>query len=225
MANSKTTDASGDTRGAVDRAAADAHLRQVDARLGELIDRTGPFRPEPRAEPDVFHALMRAIVYQQLSGKAAATIHQRLIAALGAGANPGPKSVIAASSERLRGAGLSANKEQALRGLAQATQAGDVPTQGTLAGYSDEALIAAFSALRGIGRWTVEMLLMFQLERPDVLPVHDLGVRKGFAVTYGWSALPAPRELTVRGELWRPYRSVAAWYMWRATEISDWSSR
>ncbi len=203
----------------VDRVAADTHLRAVDPVLAKVMDRAGPFRPEPRAEPDVFHALMRAIIYQQLSGKAAGTIYRRVLDAVGGGSEPGAAQIAATSVETLRGAGLSANKERALRGLADATLAGDVPSEADIGEISDEDLVKAFSALRGIGRWTVEMLLLFHLERPDVLPIHDLGVRKGFARTYGWDELPKPYELASRCELWRPYRSVASWYMWRATEL------
>lgn len=207
--------------GGVDHGAAETHLRHVDPRLATIMDRAGPFQPASRSEPDVFHALMRAIVYQQLSGKAAGTIHRRLLVALGDDVAPGPAAVAAASPDTLRGAGLSANKERALRGLAEATLDGSVPSDETLGNYSDGDLITAYSALRGIGRWTVEMLLLFQLKRPDVLPVHDLGVRKGFARTYGWQTLPTPTQLSDCCEPWRPYRSVGSWYMWRATELPE----
>ncbi|WP_111746510.1 DNA-3-methyladenine glycosylase family protein [Salinisphaera orenii] len=208
------------TIGPVDRQVAEAHLRSIDPILAGIIDRTGPFDPDPRAEPDVFHALTRAIVYQQLSGKAAATIHRRLFDALGGDTALSPASILATPDEQLRGAGLSANKMRALRGLAEATQNGHVPKDSELAHYTDDELITAFSTLRGIGRWTVEMLLIFHLERPDVLPVDDLGIRKGFARTYGWQTLPKPKQLASYCESWRPYRSVASWYMWRATELT-----
>lgn len=207
--------------GSIDLAAAETHLRRVDPCLASIMNRTGSFRPDSHSEPNVFLSLMRAIVYQQLSGKAAGTIHRRLLTTLGDGATPDPAAVVAASTDTLRGAGLSANKERALRGLAEAFLDGTVPSDETLGNYSDTELIAAYSTLRGIGRWTVEMLLLFHLQRPDVLPIHDLGVRKGFARTYGWRKLPTPTQLTEYCEPWRPHRSVGSWYMWRATELPE----
>jgi 3-methyladenine DNA glycosylase/8-oxoguanine DNA glycosylase len=200
-----------------DAGAATAHLAEVDPRLGELIQRTGPYRPTTNAAPDVFHSLLRAIVYQQLSGRAAGTIYARLLEALGSDA-PGAAAVRDADDATLRGAGLSANKVAGLRALASAELTGALPDESRIGAYSDAELIAAYSAIRGIGRWTAEMLLMFHLGRPDVMPIHDLGVRKGYAVTYRLEDLPKPKALEQAGESWRPYRSVGCWYMWRAVE-------
>ena len=206
------------TRLAFDAAAAEAHLARVDPRLGRVIAERGPYAPSSAAAPDVFHSLMRAIVYQQLSGKAAGTIHARVLTALGATEAPGPRAILATDTDTLRSAGLSANKEASLRALAAAAVAGELPDETRLADYSDDDLIAAYSAIRGIGRWTVEMLLLFHLGRPDVMPIHDLGVRKGFAHVYGWETLPKPKQMEAACETWRPYRSVGSWFMWRALE-------
>lgn len=203
---------------AFDADAAVAHLAAADPVLGALMQRAGPYRPTTNAAPDVFHSLVRAIVYQQLSGKAAGTIHRRLLAALGQGEAPGAAAIQATDDETLRAAGLSANKLAGLRALATAQLAGDLPDEAALASHSDDELIERYSAIRGIGRWTVEMLLMFHLGRPDVMPIHDLGVRKGYALTYALPDLPKPKALEAAGEAWRPYRSVACWYMWRALE-------
>lgn len=202
-----------------------AHLAAADPVLGALMQRAGPYRPSTNAAPDVFHSLLRAIVYQQLSGKAAATIYARLLAALGDNDAPGAAAIQAADDAALRGAGLSANKLAGLRALAAAQLAGDLPDESRLHEYDDAELIEAYSTIRGIGRWTVEMLLLFHLGRPDVMPIHDLGVRKGYAVTYGLEALPKPKALEAAGEAWRPYRSVACWYMWRALEAEGAASQ
>lgn len=206
------------TRLAFDPATAQAHLAAVDPVLGRLMTRCGPYRPQTAAAPDVFHSLMRAIVYQQLSGKAAGTIHARVLAALGDTDAPGPQAVLATATDTLRAAGLSANKEASLRALATAAVDGQLPDEARLADYEDAELIEAYARIRGIGRWTVEMLLMFHLGRPDVMPIHDLGVRKGYAQVYGLEALPKPKALEAACEPWRPYRSVASWFMWRALE-------
>ncbi|HET7314101.1 DNA-3-methyladenine glycosylase 2 family protein [Salinisphaera sp.] len=207
-----------DTRLTFDPDAAVAHLAAVDPVLGALMQRAGPYRPTTRGAPDVFHSLMRAIVYQQLSGKAAGTIHARVLAALGGGDAPGAAAIQATDDASLRGAGLSANKLAGLRALAAAELAGELPDEARIHEYDDAELIEVYSAIRGIGRWTVEMLLLFHLGRADVMPIHDLGVRKGFALTYGHNELPKPKALEAAGEAWRPYRSVACWYMWRALE-------
>ncbi|WP_348762223.1 DNA-3-methyladenine glycosylase 2 family protein [uncultured Salinisphaera sp.] len=209
------------TRLSFDPAVAQAHLAAVDPILGRVIAERGPYAPSTTAAPDVFHSLMRAIVYQQLSGKAAGTIHGRVLAALGAADAPGPRAILATDTDTLRGAGLSANKEASLRALAMAATAGELPDETRLADYSDAELIDAYSAIRGIGRWTVEMLLLFHLGRPDVMPIHDLGVRKGFAAVYGLAELPKPKALEAACEAWRPYRSVGSWFMWRALEAAE----
>jgi 3-methyladenine DNA glycosylase/8-oxoguanine DNA glycosylase len=205
-----------------DMAAALAALRTADERLAELIDRSPVCDMTTRdardpTERDPFQSLLRAIVYQQLSGKAAGTIHGR-VEALFDGA-PEPSALLALSAETLRGAGLSRNKMLAVRDLAEKTLDGTVPPLAELERLDDEAIIRRLVQVRGIGRWTVEMLLMFRLCRPDVLPVDDLGVRKGFMLTYGLKALPGSAELRERTVHWRPYRSVASWYLWRAVEL------
>ena len=204
---------------AFDAAHAVRELAAVDPVLGELMARVGPYAPQTVAAPDAFHALMRAIVYQQLSGKAAGTIHRRVLTALGGGDTPGAERIAAADDATLRGAGLSQNKMLSLQALAAAQLAGELPDESRLDDYEDAELIERYSAIRGIGRWTVEMLLLFHLGRPDVMPIHDLGVRKGYAMTYGRDELPKPKQLERECEIWRPYRSVGSWFMWRATEL------
>lgn len=201
---------------AFDPAMAARHLRKVDARLSRLMDQAGPYRPRILAGGNPFQVLLRAIVYQQLSGRAAGTIHRRLLELF-----PGEvdaNALLERDEEQLRAAGLSRAKVAAVRDLAGRVIDGTVPDTATLRSLSDEEVVQRLTAVRGVGRWTVEMLLLFFLGRPDVLPVQDLGVRKGFQITYGLDALPAPREITRYAECWRPYRSVASWYMWRATE-------
>ena len=207
------------TRLMFDADTAVAHLRAVDPTLGALMDRCEPFAPSTTAAPDVFHSLVRAIVYQQLSGKAAGTIHRRLLDALAGGDTPGAQRIADADDATLRGAGLSQNKMLSLQALAAAQLAGELPDESRLEDYDDAELIERYSAIRGIGRWTVEMLLLFHLGRPDVMPIHDLGVRKGYAITYGREELPKPKQLERECEIWRPYRSVGSWFMWRALEL------
>jgi len=194
------------------------HLAGVDPILGRLMERCGRYAPSTTAAPDVFHSLMRAIVYQQLSGKAAGTIHRRLLDALGGGDAPGAERIAAADDATLRGAGLSQNKMLSLQALAAAQLAHELPDESRMTEYDDRALIDTYAGIRGIGRWTVEMLLLFHLGRPDVMPIHDLGVRKGYALTYGMAELPKPKQLEAACEIWRPYRSVGSWFMWRALE-------
>ena len=166
-----------------------------------------------------FAALMRSIVFQQLSGKAAGTIWGRVVAACPCSRYPNPESVLSVDHETLRSAGLSKNKALAVRDLAEKTLEGTVPSRRSLNRMDDEAIISCLTEVRGVGRWTVEMLLMFHLGRPDVFPVGDLGVRKGVAVTYGLDDVPESDEMEPYGERWRPYRSVGSWYMWRSLDI------
>jgi methylated-DNA-[protein]-cysteine S-methyltransferase len=202
-----------------DPIAAVAHLRDADPALARLIDSVGPFRMRIDRTSSLFLALAEAIVYQQLTGKAAATIFAR-VQALFPRALEGlsPAHVRRASDAKLRGAGLSRNKLLSLRDLAEKTLAGALPTLADVHALDDEAIIEQLTQVRGIGRWTVEMLLIFRLGRADVLPVDDYGVRKGFAVTFRKRELPAAAELEQRGARWRPFRSVASWYLWRAVE-------
>jgi O-6-methylguanine DNA methyltransferase len=201
-----------------DAAAAVRALRRADPELGAWMSKVGPLGLAVDRPASTFAALAEAIVYQQLTGKAAATIFGRV-----RGLFPGrralrPEDVAAASDATLRSAGLSRAKTAALRDLAEKTLAGEVPTLARLARMDEDAILAALLPIRGIGRWTVEMLLMFKLGRPDVLPVGDYGVRKGFGKLFAGGALPAPAEVGARGERWRPYRTAASWYLWRAAE-------
>jgi DNA-3-methyladenine glycosylase II len=193
-------------------------LRAADPVLARLMKRAGPFLMQIRKLHDPFEALARNIVFQQLHGKAAAAIHARVLALFGGG-KLRPEDIIDAPDEALRGAGLSAAKTAALRDLAAKTLDGTVPTLARMRRMTDEEIVERLTKVRGIGRWTVEMLLMFRLGRPDVLPIGDFAVRKGFALAYGLDESPKPKELTEFGERWRPYRSVASWYMWRAVEL------
>jgi methylated-DNA-[protein]-cysteine S-methyltransferase len=194
-------------------------LRAADRRLAKLMDRATAFRVRPDAVQSPFEALGESIVYQQLSGKAAATILGRLVALFKPRRFPRPEDLLEATDERLRSAGISRGKTLALRDLAAKTLDGTVPPLAVLEKLSDDEIVERLTAVRGVGRWTVEMLLIFRLGRPDVLPVDDYGVRKGFSLFRGLRDLPTPKELAAYGERWRPYRTVASWYMWRALEL------
>jgi DNA-3-methyladenine glycosylase II len=204
-----------------DPAEAIAHLTAVDPLMGDLITRVGAFTLTPELTQSPFHALMRAIVYQQLSGKAASTILGRVLALMPTGrGRPRPEDLLAIDDNRLRAAGLSGNKLLALRDLATKAQDGTVPTLAALRRLSDADIIERLTKVRGIGVWTVEMLLLFRLGRSDVLPVADLGVQKGYQLTYRKRALPTAKQLLKAGETWRPFRSVASWYLWRAVDLA-----
>lgn len=196
------------------------HLRRADPALAAVIRRSGPCGLSPRLGSSPFEELLKAIVYQQLSGKAAATIHGRVCALFPVGCAPTPASLLDAPDEALRGAGLSRAKLAAARDLAVKTLQGIVPTTRDLRRMPDDEIITRLTAVRGVGRWTVEMLLIFRLGRPDVLPVHDLGIQKGFQLTYGTRRRPKPLHIERHGERWRPFRTVASWYLWRATDTS-----
>ncbi len=202
--------------GTFDVETARSHLVAADKRLARLMERVGPFRLQLRDTQSTFGALAEAIVYQQLTGKAATTIFGR-VKALYPARRFTPEAVLATPDARLRACGLSGNKLLALRDLAAKTRSGVVPTLRRLRGMPDDEIVERLTAVRGIGRWTVEMLLIFRLGRPDVLPVDDYGVRKGFAIAFGGD-LPPPRDVTARGERWRPYRTMASWYLWRAVD-------
>jgi 3-methyladenine DNA glycosylase/8-oxoguanine DNA glycosylase len=195
------------------------HLRKADPVLASLIKRIGPCRMEVNETHDLFLALARAIVYQQLHGKAAATILQRvcdLFPRSGAGFTA--KDIMRCADDKLRAAGLSRNKLLALRDLSAKTLDGTLPMLDDLHALDDETIIEKLTTVRGIGRWTVEMLLMFRLGRPDVLPVDDFGVRKGFMLAFNKRKMPTPKQLAAYGKRWAPYRSVASWYLWRAAD-------
>jgi methylated-DNA-[protein]-cysteine S-methyltransferase len=209
-----------DERRAVDREGVVAYLRAADPALGRLIEAVGPFAMEQKPPASVFAALCEAIVYQQLNGRAAETIFARLRALFPDPHRGGPtaEQILRAPQAKLRSAGLSANKVASLRDLARRTAAGEIPTLGELAALDDEAIVERLTVVRGVGRWTVEMLLMFRLGRPDVLPVDDYGIRKGYAATFRLRDLPSSDVVLRRGERWRPHRTAASWYLWRAAD-------
>ena len=201
------------------------HLAATDPRFAALIARSRPYQVQPARLVRPFDALAESIVYQQLSGKAAATIFGRVRALYPRRKWFSPQLVLATPDEKLRAAGLSRNKTAAIKDLAAKTLDGTIPTRAALHRMSDEEIIARLTTVRGIGRWTVEMMLLFDLGRLDVWPVDDYGVRKGYAKTFGKRKLPKPKELHARGEKWRPYRSVAAWYFWRALDKDEKTNR
>jgi len=188
--------------------------------LGRVIREVGPCGLQIAAAESPYQALFRSIVYQQLNGTAAAAIHARACKLFGSRRCPSPRQVSGASLELLRSAGLSRNKSEALRDLARRALAGEIPTRARAERLSDDEIVELLTEVRGVGRWTVEMFLIFSLGRPDVLPVDDYGVKKGFASAYGRRVLPKPKELASHGERWRPFRTVAAWYLWRANEAA-----
>jgi 3-methyladenine DNA glycosylase/8-oxoguanine DNA glycosylase len=194
------------------------HLCAADAKLALLIERVGPPQLKPRLEHSIFYSLLRSIIYQQLAGKAAAAILARVDALFPAHNWVEPADIVDAPDELLRSAGLSRNKMLALRDLAAKTLDGTVPTLAQTRRMSNEELIERLTVVRGVGQWTVEMLLIFRLGRPDVLPLDDYGVRKGFKATFKTRELPTKKQMLRRGERWRPYRSLASWYLWRAAE-------
>jgi 3-methyladenine DNA glycosylase/8-oxoguanine DNA glycosylase len=214
----------------LDHTAALAHLSSVDRKLAKVIAKAGLCGLQPENTQSIFEALLESIIYQQLNGKVAATITNRVKALFPentrrirtrhgeAAAFPSPEQILAAPPELLRSAGLSQAKMLAIRDLAAKTLDGTVPTVRAAHRMNDDELVEHLTQVRGIGRWTVEMLLIFRLGRPDVLAVDDYGVRKGFAKMHRMDELPKPKELQALGEKWRPHRSVACWYLWRAAE-------
>jgi DNA-3-methyladenine glycosylase II len=238
-----------------DSAAAIRELSAADPRLGKLIARAGPFTMRIASAQSPFEALVESIVYQQLNGKAAATIHRRLLESFGPtlvapslaavilpgapsltvpslrmGVHPTPQQILDCPNEQLRAAGLSANKALALRDLAAKTIDGTVPTLVQIRRMPDQAIIDHLTQVRGIGVWTVHMMLIFRLGRPDVLPVSDYGVRKGFALTFGKLKptdkvtpldLPKPDVMERRAKKWHPWCSIASWYLWRACDLAN----
>jgi DNA-3-methyladenine glycosylase II len=193
-------------------------LAAKDERLARLIEETVEFQIEMESMDSPYEALMESIAYQSISGKAAATIFARIKALGTNGRAPTPQEMLKLRPQKLRKAGLSGAKVRAMKDLAQKTIDSVVPTMEQAQKMSDEELIERLVSVRGIGAWTVEMFLIFRLGRPDVLPIHDLGVKKGWSVTYGKKRMPNPKELLAFGERWRPYRTLASWYMWRAFE-------
>jgi DNA-3-methyladenine glycosylase II len=193
-------------------------LRLADPVMARLIAEVGPCSLAP-TQWSPFAALLRSIIYQQLSGKAAATILGRVLALFPQDGFPTPDDLLAVPELQLRGAGVSGNKVRALKDLAEKARAGVVPTREAMAGMEDGEIIERCVAVRGVGQWTVEMMLMFHLGRPDVLPVDDLGIRKGAALAYRMRTLPPEARLLRLGEAWRPHRTVASWYLWRMLEL------
>lgn len=193
-------------------------LAAKDQHLAPLIKGTQEFRVEKGAAESPYEVLVEAITHQSISGKAAATIFGRVKALGSNGRIPTPEEMLKLRKPALRKAGLSGAKILAMKDLAKKTIDGVVPTLQEAHKLSDEELVKRLVSVRGIGAWTVEMFLIFRLGRPDVLPIHDLGVRKGWAITYGKKFMPASKELLKFGERWRPYRTVASWYMWRACQ-------
>jgi DNA-3-methyladenine glycosylase II len=196
-----------------------AHLSGIDRNLGGLIGVVGAYGLKLEEHCHPYESLAQAITHQQLHAAAARSILARFVSTFGNGAFPTPETVIATPSEALRTVGLSFSKIAALKDLAAKTVEGVVPDRATLVSLADEEIIARLTEVRGIGRWTVEMLLMFQLGRPDILPVDDFGVRFGFQATYGLRKMPAPKALAAYAQRWGPHRSAAAWYLWRAVEL------
>lgn len=213
-----------ESKASLDPAQAVDYLKAKDPVLGQLIDRVGPCRLVPKHGPSVFAALAEAIVYQQLHGKAAATIFARFRSLYPEGAFPTPAEVLRTPEESLRAAGLSRSKMLSLLDLADHIQRGALPEMAELAQMSDEAVIEALTQVRGIGPWTAEMLLIFDLGRLDILPVTDYGVRKGFALTFRKRDLPSAETLMRHGERWKPFRSLASWYLWRAVDLDKLAS-
>ncbi len=203
------------------------HLKASDTKLGALIECVGPFTMKLDPLPSPFESLLESILYQQLHGKAAATIHRRVREYFGG--DPTPQMLLDTPDDPLRAAGVSGNKIKAFRDLAAKTLDGTVPRHAAIKKLSDAEIVDRLTAVRGIGPWTVEMLLIFRMGRPDVFPVTDYGVRKGFALTFqripktralAAADLPKPEVLLKRGKKWAPFRSVASWYLWRACDLA-----
>ena len=205
-----------------DPAAAHAHLARADRRLGAWMRRIGPLDPDPRwRRPfDPVDALARAILYQQLSGKAAATIVARVEQAIGS-SRLHADTLGRIDDAALRACGVSGNKALALRDLALREEAGEIPTLRRMSHMHEDDIVSALVKVRGIGRWTVQMMLMFRLGRPDVLPVDDLGIRKGVQVVDGLEVLPTPKQLLERGQPWAPWRTAASLYLWRIADFAS----
>jgi DNA-3-methyladenine glycosylase II len=195
------------------------HLTNADIIMGGVIKAVGPCKIAAALDGTPFRALAQAIAHQQLHATAANTILKRFVDSVGGGAFPTPQQVLDTPDATLRAAGFSSSKSAALKDLAAKTIEGIVPDHDTLLALEDLAIIERLTQVRGIGRWTVEMMLIFQLGRGDVLPVDDFGVRNGFRLAYGLRKMPSPKALALYGERWAPHRSAAAWYLWRAVEL------
>ncbi len=209
---------------AFDLAEAVRHLSERDECLKRLIAEMTPFQIDVADAQSPYEMLLESIAYQSISGKAAATIFGRIKALTSHGRPPTPEEMLKIPKGKLRKAGLSGAKVVAMKDLAKKAIEGVVPTFEQALTLKDEELVERLISVRGIGAWTVEMFLIFRLGRPDVLPIHDLGVKKGWSVAYGKKHMPKPKELLKFGERWRPYRTVASWYMWRAFERAGYAT-
>ena len=195
------------------------HLRRGDPVMAQLIRRAGPYVLKPDRSRSPYESLLRAVAHQQLTGKAANTILGRFCALYGGDSYPQPDQLVATPDDELRGVGFSRAKAASLKDIAAKTLDGTIPERRALIRLSDDAIIERLTEARGVGRWTVEMFLMFTLGRPDVLPVDDYGIQNGYRLAYGKRSLPKPRVLGRFGERWAPYRTTAAWYLWRAVDF------
>lgn len=196
------------------------HLRRVDPVMAQLIRRAGPCAIKPERGVGPYQALVEAVAHQQLTGKAAKTILGRFYALYSLDCCPPPELLVATPDEQLRGCGFSRAKAASLKDIAARTLDGTIPPRRALARLDNEAIIGRLIEARGVGRWTVEMFLMFTLGRPDVLPVDDYGIRLGYKIAYGKRTLPKPKVLARYGEVWAPYRTTASWYLWRAVDLA-----
>jgi DNA-3-methyladenine glycosylase II len=196
-----------------------AHLSKQCPVLKRLIEQAGPCDIVPQTRSP-FEALVRAVAHQQLNGTAAETILGRFLALFPHGQFPAPDEIASVPDEAIRAAGFSRSKLAAIRDISEKAMSGVVPHREELATLPDDEIVERLTQCRGVGRWTVEMFLMFTLGRPDVLPVDDFGVRNGYRIAYGLSEMPTPKELQAAGEKWRPYRTTASWYMWRAVDLA-----
>jgi len=194
-------------------------LSKLDRTLGALIKKVGPITLTPQLKQSPYEALVESVVYQQLTGKAAATILGRVKDLYPGKKFPKPEDLLSTPVENFRSSGLSGSKTAALKDIATKTIDGLVPSTKEITQLSNEVILERLTQIRGVGPWTVEMLLIFKLGRPDVLPITDYGVRKGFALTYDWKELPTPKELLEYGERWRPFRTTASWYLWRSLDL------
>jgi len=194
------------------------HLSSVDPVMHGLIQTIGPFALKPKIHCSPFESLARAIAYQQLHDKAAASILNRFLALFPGRRFPRPEELLAVNARAIRRSGFSQAKVLALRDLAAKVLDGTVPSRRVIQTLDDDAIIERLIEVRGVGRWTAEMLLIFQLGRPDVLPVDDFGVRNGFRIAYGRRTMPTPKQVRRFGERWKPHRTAAAWYLWRAAD-------
>jgi DNA-3-methyladenine glycosylase II len=194
-----------------------AHLRQVDPVMAAVIERVGPCQARAHMDGTHFGAVLRSIVYQQLSGKAAATIHGRVLALYG-GEDPTPRALLRTDDAVLRAAGLSGQKTRYVKDLASHATSRRFPIN-RLHELDDDEVIATLTQVKGVGRWTAQIFLMFRLGRPDVLPDLDLGIQKGIQRAYALRRLPKPEQVIKRGKVWAPYRTIASWYLWRLLDL------